>query len=708
MTDPLWQPLFILQDRFEANCESLATHNPNLAAQLRSFKSTSEYFIRASANQITLGRRVGQIIEPVPVAVPPPVAQQVVQNVFPKRTYDKAILVTGIDQGWIWQFLYDLPPNDPMQPGHRPPLYLLAGTIEQLWTMIHFHDWKELLADPRVRLFAGPDAVQQLRESLLQNMVVPWPKMSMTIDATLWPTGTTLDAMLTEANAPLSARLATAKTRLRELYSWTTPETIATRLRSGEPLRILGITSRYTTFLQHSMRDWLSAFDRLGHQTRLLIEGEDYQCNNNLVFADVCGEFQPDLVLMIDHYRSEFGGLPDAAPCVMWVQDMLPNIFSNEAGAAQTDRDYCVGFGRLHLSTRCNYPAGRFLPTPMGINDERFALGEASADELKQFGCDVSYVSHASTPADVLIKNQIDRLGSPAAVRFFKDVFDRMRGHYDSGGLILSEPVLRRLIDQSLQTAKCNLDKENYSTVHSFLTTQVNNAIVRHQTLLWLSDLGIDLHLYGRGWENHPRLRRHAKGIADNKAQLRSIYLASKINIQVTPFGAVHQRLMDGLACGAFFLVRYNQGDAVGTLHKQVWEWCCRNNIQSEQQLRSQAPAEICEVMTAIDQLLRFELASNDMKLFDILQVVADSDFMISASTVWPEYGDVSFATRDELSSKLSKYMDAPAERRRIALSMRERIIERASYRGISQRLLNFIANHLASMSRTNHQPLAA
>ncbi len=456
------------------------------------------------------------------------------------------------------------------------------------------------------------------------------------------------------------------------------------------------------------MRDWLAAFEQLGHQTRLIIEREDFETTNNLLSAETCAEFQPDLVLMIDHYRKEFGGLPDNAPCVMWVQDMLPNIFSPQAGAAQTDRDYCVGFGRLHLSTRCNYPASRFLPTPMGINDTRFALGEATPQELALYACDVSYVSHASTPAEVLLKQQINQVGSPEAARLFNDLYERMRAHYEGGGLILSEPMLRRIIDQSLISARCTLDAQNYPSVLHFLTAQINNALVRHQALNWLSDLGVDLHLYGRGWENHPRLRRYAKGIADNQSQLRAIYLSSKINIQVTPFGAVHQRLMDGLACGAFFLMRYNQGDAVGVLHQRLWNWCCANQIKSERQMRTDAPPEIISLMNQIDALLGYHLASADMKLFDILQVVADSDFMISASTVWPEYPKVSFANREQLAARLSTYMNAPEERRRISVSMRQRVIERASYRGISQRLLNFIATDLLAKASQNPKPMAA
>src|SRR4029450_13855633 len=76
------------------------------------------------------------------------------------------------------------------------------------------------------------------------------------------------------------------------------------------PLRILGITSRYTTFLQYSMRDWLSAFERLGPQTRLGTEQSDHEITGPVAFAEATADFQPDLVVCIDHFRKELGGLP--------------------------------------------------------------------------------------------------------------------------------------------------------------------------------------------------------------------------------------------------------------------------------------------------------------------------------------------------------------------------------------------------------------
>ena len=78
---------------------------------------------------------------------------------------------------------------------------------------------------------------------------------------------------------------------------------------------------------------------------------------------------------MIDHYRGEFAGLPQTVPCVMWVQDRLPNIFRSPAGAAQKEMDDAIGYGRQECVVAHGYPRQRFMPAMVGVN-ENFSIGE--------------------------------------------------------------------------------------------------------------------------------------------------------------------------------------------------------------------------------------------------------------------------------------------------------------------------------------------
>jgi len=704
-----WQPLSILRARFRANCAALATREPALAHRLRSLAPAAAYAMRFTDDDVIVGRRTPDGgVDVVPSAVSPAAAANAAKQAYPRATYDRAMLVAGIDKGWLWHALYELEPKDPMRPGHRPPLFLLAADLEQLWVALHIHDWQRMLADPRVRLFVGDDAADQWARSLTADCLTTWPKLAFTVDARLWAGRPNFDATLVTAHAQLSGRLVEVRRGLAAAYAWATPAAIAERLRAGGPLRVLGLTSRYTTFLQYSMRDWLAGFEALGHEARIVMEPSDYGTTTNLTYAEACLDFRPDVILLIDHYRAESNGLPPGPPCIMYVQDRMPSIFNDRAGSLQGPHDFCVGFGRVHLSRKHGYPADRFLAAPVGINPDRFAAREPIADELARFACDVSYVSHASVPAERLVEEQCLHADA-AAQRFLWDMFDRMRAHYAADLRMLGDVALRRMIARSTAATDASIEPEAMPGITEFLMQRVNSALVRHQTLEWVAALDIDLRLYGRGWEAHPTLGRFARGVADNQTELGAIYRSSRINLQVTPFGCVHQRMLDGLTAGGFFLARWSQGDAMGRAYQQIWAWCERAGIHNDAEMRRRADAATAALVAHIDHLHGYDTRTYDAPLYDLIRAAADGDFMISADSIWgADYDAISFATAGECAARIGQYLYAPAARRDVATRMRTAVIDRCSYRAISARLLDLVARQMETLGDPVPREVAA
>jgi hypothetical protein len=463
----------------------------------------------------------------------------------------------------------------------------------------------------------------------------------------------------------------------------------------GSSLRVLGITSRFTTFLQYSMRDWLASFQAMGHQTQLLIEQADHEMAGPMHFAQVCAEFRPDLLLLIDHYRGEFHGLPMNVPCVMWVQDRLPNIFRAQAGAAQGDLDYVLGYGRQECVVAHGYPRERFLPSMVGFNAERFNVVASSGSEDRTEACDVSFVSHASMPPEKLVQAEIDKTAVPEVKRFLRDSLDRLRAIYDDGGFVTEVGHIRKIVQQSMQDHGVRTSDE--SAVMDFFVQKVNNALFRQQAIGWVAELGVRLHLYGRGWEQHPTFAAFARGVADNERQLCGIYRSSAINLQVTPFGAVHQRLFDGLAAGGFFLLRACTGDECDRIYQTMWRWCEQAQIRSGQEFFHCAPDHIRGLIQRVIELTGVNPVPIAEAFFLGLEEAAGAGFTRSPATLWPQYDRVAFGTREELHRHIRHFLANPAERAGIAHSMRARIADQMSYQAISARLLRFIAEDMRS-----------
>jgi hypothetical protein len=293
------------------------------------------------------------------------------------------------------------------------------------------------------------------------------------------------------------------------------------------------------------------------------------------------------------------------------------------------------------------------------------------------------------------MREHAQKAGNKAVERLFDHLYQLMEAWYAQGNFALNEIGLRALLNQSMDEVGPRLDTGSVADAISFFHNEINNRIFRHQTLGWIADSGVNLHLWGKGWETHPRFARYAKGIADNHRELPFIYRASKINLQVTPHGSVHQRLLDGLAAGGFFLLRWHPGDAVGLKYRELLTWCQANGISSDQELHARANQRVREIVARIDRFEKSTPATRAFSVFDITQAHADADFRISADGIWPEYQSVSFDSGAELEAKMIRFLGDPSAREQIASSMREAVIEWFSYASINRRLLKMMVTKM-------------
>ena len=695
-----WLNLALLNERFLANVSALDTRYPSLATTLRSLVPRQTYFISTDRDCVVLGIGQAGSVQALPTILSPASAKATVESMFPDKNC-KVALVAGEDLGWLWNILYQMPVTVPSAPGHRPPLFFLMKDLERLWVILHIQDWKTLLADPRVRLFAGDDCVQQFRQSLLDEPRCPWPQLAVTILPDTWPDGVTFDLIFIESCAAQRVELLRLNKQLEMLSTSASPLAIAQRTKAGQSLRVLGITSRYTSFIQHSMRDWLDAFTRLGHVTRLEIEPADHLVANNLSLGAACAEFQPDLIVCIDHYRATLSGIPANVPMVMWVQDAMPALFTAAAGAAQGPLDFAMGIAPLKMVHEFGYPQERYMPALIGVNDVRFQPHPNDPLESGRFSCDVSFVSHASTTPQKHLQKALQQHNSPQTARLINEVFDRLKDIYDSNGMVTEPIVIQRLIESAAQRTQTRITSDHLPTLMHLFTAQINNAFFRHQPLQWLADAGVNLHLYGNGWEQHPTLSRFARGPADNQTRLASIYRSSKINLHASPYGAVHQRVLEVLACGGLPMFRACPGDVLDRHFKPIWEFCQSRQITTDAELKRQATPEIQNVLEKIKQSLQRSPFEEPWSFMEAMRFSQTEGNIRCAGTIWgKDYDAAAFGSAEELTQKVARFLRDDNARERLIKSMQKPVIERFTYLAMTRKLLDFVAENLLRNTR--------
>src|ERR1700733_1314808 len=125
-----WQPLSALRQQWTVNVNALRDRDAALAQIVQEHRPSADYVFASEAHHLHLGRKVG---EALPNPVPPGSARDVLRKLFPTGQCTEPLLVAGLDQGWLWEMLYQLKSSTPATPGHRPPLYLLTKDVERFW-----------------------------------------------------------------------------------------------------------------------------------------------------------------------------------------------------------------------------------------------------------------------------------------------------------------------------------------------------------------------------------------------------------------------------------------------------------------------------------------------------------------------------------------------------------------------------------------------
>src|SRR5688572_8735323 len=153
------------------------------------------------------------------------------------------------------------------------------------------------------------------------------------------------------------------------------------------------------------------------------------------------------------------------------------------------------------------------------VRDARQLAPDQTIDQaaLVAFGCDVSFVSDHSTPAEQLVARAVEQASSQDVKQVLRETFDRLRADYEVANAIAHPAAVATRVRQAASTLGIQLPPEQRDALLSFFD-DVNKTLFQHQTLSWLAgDANLKLHVYGSGWERHPALARHARGPISDK-----------------------------------------------------------------------------------------------------------------------------------------------------------------------------------------------
>jgi hypothetical protein len=340
--------------------------------------------------------------------------------------------------------------------------------------------------------------------------------------------------------------------------------------------RLMMPTCSWSTFIQHSTRDTCRDFEAAGWETRTVIT--DAMLTPYYLVKQI-HEFKPDLFIFIDHLRSEAEELyPRNMMFVTWIQDEMDHLMTPIAGdkireyAQERKRDLVVGYNPEGTLTRqYGYPAERFVHLPIKADPRIFRPVSLSEQDRKRYGCELAFMTNTSMASDQLVEQRIipavEKHGLPAAT--VQAIHDHLWTLYRNGETRCARrSFLIELFsfDEFAQVYgpldATNLSEEQQAIRQELLRWfywRLNDTIYRHTVIEWADQLGLDLHLYGHGWEQHPTFGKYARGVLAHGPELNLAYHAAGSNLHLNISQGMHQRVWEIRTAQASILFRQRE-----------------------------------------------------------------------------------------------------------------------------------------------------
>lgn len=616
------------------------------------------------------------------------------------------LVIEGVGLGLHLPWLFEATKNT--LHGACSRIYQIEPSPLGVAVALHLNDWRAPLADARVRICCGAGAYDEFESLVRQDACNAPPQM--VVHARTWVSyeGETAERRVARLSATVESERLCLWNAVSKQYDGRDRAWWCERYRSavegsGPALRVLGITCRFTTVLQYSMRDALKALEANGCETRLLIEADDHSRITPLKTLTTIHEFEPDLIVIIDHLRQgQCAGLVEAVPFVTWIQDRLPWLFKPEAGASIGPLDFCMGFSRAELVEQHGYPADRFLACDMAT-DAAAMCSDVSGSESDErlLSCDVAYATNYYR-REVLyedFRRQSDAALGRLLDAVYEELLVRLERSELNGSLNAEEFVKAMESEVGIE-----LESAARAGVSMDLVRPLIDQLIRQQTIRWAArwaeENGRRFNLYGRGWEEHPEYAKYARGFIEHGPRLGRAFRLAKVHLHAGVNSAFHQRVLDGLAAGGFFLVRRHANDMWYRFRPAILEVVRqRALVAGDGVCLTDLPLEVRDEWIA-DRRMRglapdtpYELSEQYVEeAHGRRQAVAESHPLC----VWPELDRVTFGTRKELADRLNSFVQDDAARSRVAATMRKRMLATFGYEALMRRLLSWMTDTLA------------
>ena len=697
---PQHDPSSQLQRCLTRNMASLETHRPAVYAALMDAPAGEEVGIGTTPTgwATVVCQRPGGLgpIALSPGGDPKAAGASAMTQLQPALRQGQSIALGGVGDGYLLHALAHH--AAPLFLSQQQPVFVIEPDARVLFQCLMLHDYtgpSGPIEQARFSWFVGPRWQEDLEQTVFADLMLGCPQISVGLGLQSEAVQAKLQSLISE----LIRQDGETKARLERYYAMRpaseTNEAFGA-MTSRRP-RVLLLTTRFSTVLQYSTRDSEAAFEALGWEARVLIEPSPAHRLYHTGMRAELDRFRPDLVFQIDHLRHEHGEMfPPNLPFVCWIQDHLPNL-GGKVGRLVGPTDFVLTDAVPTYANDCDYPPGQLIAM------SKLTAGAPAPSGVTSVGNrDVVFVSNASRPPEVLLEERLRTFpGRPEHRDLLASAGNRIIADYAAGNPVTTYVDVRGILNEAQQAAGIELTREETLELAPWLCHPLTDALYRQQALRWAAaaaeQLGLNFCLYGNGWEKHPDLARYARGPVENGPALHELTRRSAINLQIVPYLCLHQRLLDGLCAGGFFLVRRHLADTAPQAMSNLLAAHCPPHARSLLQVRANVPPPARgRFETLVRDCARCLCPTGTEDPIEVVRSWEEARLLVPGGGVLPRLDEVSFSDEASLAERMETYLSNPDRRHEIVREQRESVFDRLTYVAGMRRMVESIHRRLA------------
>lgn len=367
-----------------------------------------------------------------------------------------------------------------------------------------------------------------------------------------------IDKLLDTIKEKKETEIENSAKEVKEYYSdnW---QQILSRLQNDK-IRILFLTSRFTTVLQYHAENCCRACAELGLESKLYKQKSDI--NTFYVYGLIIeiNKFKPDIIFCLDHFRFEYDRerIPREMIFVTWIQDVLPLIVDSATPGKLGKRDFVLQHLLNSQGMIADYSQCNVMDALIPGNEKVYKEYALTAEEAGRYGCDICLVCHASNFTDKVneLLLQIDDFDLQRALRIIAEKYFTLI--YNEEREFFSRESHQVFLREEFSKAGIKAVEEIVTGIAEKFYLWLRQCAFRICLVRWLLEAGYtNIKLWGSGWENQPEFAPYAMGTAENGEILSKIYQASKINIGNNIMTTGAARAWESIFSGGFYLSNY-------------------------------------------------------------------------------------------------------------------------------------------------------